>query len=773
MRPALLSLIVFLAIPAFGAASFTTDRAEPFPLNQVKLLDGPFKHATELDHQYLLKLEPDRFLAWFRKEAGLQPRAAVYGGWESQGVAGHCLGHYLSACSQMYQTTGDQELRRRVDYIVSELDACQKANGNGYVAAIPRGKEIFAEVARGDIRSKGFDLNGGWVPWYTMHKVMAGLRDSYQLSGNLQALLVLTKLADWAYATTRNLTPEQWQTMLACEHGGMNEVLADLYGITGDMKYLSLSRKFHHRAVLDALAARRDELNGKHANTQIPKLIGLAERYDLADEESDRVAADFFWERVAHHHSYVTGGHCIAEHFGPPDKLNDRLGPDTTETCNVYNMLKLTEHVFGWRQHAGVADFYERALYNHILASQHPRDGRVIYNLSLAMGGAKVYQDQFNAFTCCVGTGMENHAKYGRGIYFHTVDKLFVNLFIPSEVNWAERGIKLRQQTEFPDRDTTTLIFDAAKSTKLTLAIRYPYWAEHGAEVTLNGKELKLEPTECSYLEIRRTWERGDSVHVRFPMALRLETMPDNRNRAAIMYGPIVLAGELGEVNDPAASRPDFVPVLLTSSRDLAGWVKPENDAPLRFKTEGVGRPRDFALYPFFRMHDKRYSVYWDFFTESEWQAREAAYKAEVERLQALEARTVDVVRIGEMQPERDHNLQGENTGAGDALGRKWRHATDGGWFSFELKVVPAGANILSVTYWGSDAGNREFDVLVDGQKVASERLENNNPGKFYDQEYKLPESAVAGKQKVTVKFQAHPGKWAGGVFGARMLKAE
>ena len=341
-----------------------------------------------------------------------------------------------------------------------------------------------------------------------------------------------------------------------------------------------------------------------------------------------------------------------------------------------------------------------------------------------------------------------------------------MNLFIASELNWAERGIRLRQQTQFPDRDTTSLIFDAAKSAKLTLAIRYPYWAERGAEVTLNGKQLPLDPTPSSYLEITRTWNRGDSVQVRFPMTLRLETMPDNRNRAAIMYGPLVLAGELGEVNDPAATRPDFVPVLLSASRDRTGWLKPEEGAPLRFKTEDIGRPRDFVLYPFFRMHDKRYSVYWDFFTEPEWAARQAAYKAELERDRALEARTVDLLRIGEMQPERDHNLQGENTGAGDAFGRKWRHATDGGWFAFDMKVSPGAANVLSVTYWGGDAGNREFDVLVNGQKLATQKLENNQPGKFFEQEYPLPAGLVSGKQQVTVRFQAHPGKWAGGVFG-------
>jgi uncharacterized protein len=746
--------------------------AQPFPLSHVKLLEGPFLHAQELDHAYLLKLEPDRFLAWFRKEAGLKPKAEVYGGWESQGVAGHCLGHYLSACALMYQATGDAKLKRRVDYVVSELAICQKANANGYLAAIPRGKEVFAQVARGEITSKGFDLNGSWVPWYTMHKVMAGLRDSYQLCGNKQALQVLRGMADWAIVTTQNLTTEQWQKMLACEHGGMNEVLADLYAITGEDKYLALSKKFHHEAVLAALAAQRDELNGKHANTQIPKLIGLARRSELTGDTNDQTAAEFFWERVVNHHSYVTGGHCIGEHFGPPDKLNDRLGQHTTETCNVYNMLKLTEHVFEWSADPKAADFYERALYNHILSSQHPVDGRVIYNLSLAMGGFKEYQRQFDDFTCCVGTGMENHAKYGQAIYFHSADALYVNLFIASELNWKERGVRVKQETRFPDQGTTTLAFTCAKPAEFTLKVRHPYWAKT-IGVRVNGETIKSGTAPSTFIEIRRQWQSGDKVELSLPMDLRLETMPDNPNRVAVMYGPLVLAGKLGAVNDPAANNTDFVPVLVSEGRAPSAWLSPLAAQPCSFRTENVGRPREAVLIPFFRMHDQRYTVYWDVFTAEQWQAREAAYKAELQARRELEARIVDELKIGEMQPERDHNLQGEKTQAGDAFGRKWRHATDGGWFAFTLKCQPEGQQELLVTYWGGDAGNREFDVLVDGQKVATEKLENNRPGKFYDAVYALPDNLTRGRTQVAVKFQALPNKWAGGVFGVRLLKAK
>ncbi|MBC8097275.1 MAG: glycoside hydrolase family 127 protein, partial [Akkermansiaceae bacterium] len=413
-------------------------QARTFSAASVRLLSGPFKQGQDLAAKYLLSLEADRFLAWFRKEAGLVPKATNYGGWEAQGIAGHSLGHYLTGCALAYAATGDPQFLDRVNYIVTELAECQKAGGTGYIAAIPGGKKAYAEVAAGDIRSKGFDLNGIWVPNYTMHKVFAGLRDAYRLGGNPQALEVSKSLADWFEKTHAGLNEEQMQKILAAEHGGLNETFADLYADTGDERYLKLARRFHHKAILDPLARGEDILPGKHANTQIPKLIGLATLYELTGDRGDRAGAQFFWDRVVHHHSYVTGGHCDGEHFGAADRLNNRLSSNTTETCNVYNMLKLTEHVFGWNPSADAADFYERALLNHIRSSQHP-DGRVIYNLSLKPGFHKEYQSPYDGFTCCVGSGMENHVRYGEGIYFHNDDNLWVNLFIASEVNWKAR----------------------------------------------------------------------------------------------------------------------------------------------------------------------------------------------------------------------------------------------------------------------------------------------------------------------------------------------
>ncbi len=767
-------------------------RARPFSLHDVRLIDGPFKQGQDIAVAWLLSLEPDRFLANFRTQAGLAARAEHYGGWERQTISGHSAGHYLSACALAWAATGNDEFRRRVNYIVAELTECQRAGGDGYVAAIPGGRKAYAEIAAGNIRSSGFDLNGLWAPNYTLHKLLAGLRDAYRLTGNTQALEVARGLADWFERTHANLTEEQMQKVLACEHGGINETFADLYADTGEERYLRLSRRFHHRAILEPLARGKDILAGKHANTQIPKLIGLATRYELAGDPQDRAAAEFFWERVVNHHSYITGGNGDHEHFGPPGRLNDRLSPATSETCNVYNMLKLTRHIFGWNPDARVADFYERALLNHIRATQHP-DGRVIYNLSLKPGHHKQYQPLRDAWTCCMGTGMENHVRYGEAIYFHDDGGLWVNLYLPSELNWQARAVTIRLDTRWPYADTATLSIRCQQPQEFTLRLRYPHWARQGMTATVHpGQSTQPEDSAATarqygvssigrgaeqvpgYLELRRMWRDGDRVEVHIPMSLRTESMPDNPNRIGIFYGPTLLAADLGPVDDPRADKPGYVPVLVTEKRPVSEWVKQVSLTDLTFKTEGVGRPRDVELKPFFSLHDRRYTVYLDLFTAAEWDKRQADIRAEQEREAKLAARTLDVLRIGEMQPEREHDLRGERTAAGEAFGRKWRHATNGGWFAFQMRVDPEQRMELLCTYWGSDGGGfRQFDVLVDGTRIATQKLEQNAPNRFFDVVYPIPPELTRGKSKVTVRFQAHPGKWAGGVFGVRMLRAE
>ncbi|NLF58172.1 MAG: hypothetical protein GX580_11085 [Candidatus Hydrogenedens sp.] len=747
------------------AAQADSSPVSAFDPGAVRLLDGPFRHAQDLDAAYLLTLEPDRLLAWFRKDAGLAPKAEPYGGWEQQGVAGHSAGHYLSACAYMFQATGDARFRERTAYMVEELALCQEANGNGYVAAIPGGKEVFEKVARGEIASQGFDLNGSWVPWYTLHKLLAGLRDVHLLCGNGKALAVARGLGDWAEETTRNLTDEQWQKMLACEHGGMNEVLADLGAITGEAKYPALAEKFYHRAVLDPLAEGRDELEGKHANTQFPKIIGCERIHQLTGAEPFATIPPFFWETVTHSHSYATGGNSDDEHFGAPGKLSGRLGANTCETCNTYNMLKLTGMLFQRGARANLADYQERALWNHILASQNPDDGMVLYYLTLKPGGQKTFMTPFDSFTCCSGTGMENHARYGVSLYYHDADALYVNQFIASEVNWKEKGLRLRLDTELPKSGAVRLTVGAEKPVTAALRIRHPYWAAGSVAFLVNGEGAAVSDAP-GYAEISREWRDGDTVTFDLPLAMRLEAMPDNPKRVAAFYGPVLLAGDLGTAEEARE-----LPVFVTDGRPVTDWLKPVAGAPLAFRTVGAGRPGEVTFTPFHSFHGRRHLVYLDLYTEAEWQAEESRRRAEEARLRELEARTVDLLKIGEMQPERDHNLTGERTGVGDWQGRKWRHATDGGWFAFDLKVLPETKMELVVTYWGSETGARTFDLLVDGEKMATQTLNMDRPGEFFDVAYPLPMEFTRGKDKVNVKFQGHPGNFAGGAFGVRMMR--
>lgn len=746
-------------------------RTLQFGLDEVRLLEGPFLEATKRNEKILLNYEPDRLLAHFREQAGLEPKEEHYGGWEGESLTGHSLGHYLSSCAMMYKTTGDEEFLRRVNYIVDELDKVQKADEDGYIGAFEDGKKIFEEeIAKGEIRSAGFDLNGIWAPIYTQHKIMAGLMDAYQLCENEKALEIEKKFADWLGTIVEDLTHEEIQKMLHCEHGGVNESYVELYAVTGEEKYLELSNVFYHDAVLKPLSEGKDILPGHHANTQIPKLIGLARRYELTGDTSDRKTAEFFWERVVNHHSYVTGGNGDHEYFGAPDTLSNRLSSNTTETCNVYNMLKLSNHLFKWEANAKVADFYERALFNQILSSQHPETGHVIYNLSLEMGGHKHYQDPFG-FTCCVGTGMENHAKYQKNIYYYNDEELFVSQFISSELHWAEKGVRMTQNTKYPEEQNTSFTFECENPVDLVLQIRYPYWAEKGMSVIVNGKKVSFKNGPQSFISIDRTWKSGDKVEVSFPFNLRLETMPDNQDRVALMYGPLVLAGQLGPEDDPEASDPMYVPVLMTNDRNPEMWTTPVPDSPNTFETENIGRYRDVLLKPFYRTHDWRYTVYFDIFNEAKWEKFQEEYKAKQEAKKKLEKRTLDFFQPGEMQPERDHNFKSKDSWAHEYRRRKYREADRGGWMSCEMEVVKDESAQLAVEYWGGYQGSRTFDILVNGKVIATENISNSRPGEFYTEVYDIPPYIDRSGGVITVKFAPKDNHRAGPIFGVRTLK--
>lgn len=754
--------------------------AKPFDLADVKLLPGPFQAAMERNRAYILSLDPDRFLHNFRKNAGLEPKAPIYKGWESMGVAGQTLGHYMTACALLFRASGDARVKAKLDYIVDELALIQEKNGDGYVSGIPDGKAMFADVAAG----KGDGVHRGWVPWYTMHKLFAGLRDAHQLAGNDRAKTVLVKLSDWAIATTSKLSDAEWDKMLTHEHGGMNETLADVYALTGDAKYLELARRFSHRAVLEPLRAQQDKLFGLHANTQVPKVIGAARLYELTGNAGDGVASKYFWTRVVHHHSYAIGGNSDNEHFGPPDQLAKRLSAASAETCNTYNMLKLTRQLFAWAPSIEYADYYERALYNHILASQEPQRGMFTYFVSHKPGHFKTYSTPFDSMWCCVGTGLENHVKYGESIYFHDDKTLWVNLFIPSQLTWRKKALTVTQQTRFPYADSTRLTIATQKPVEAAFKIRCPEWLAGDAEISINGRRQKLAAKAGTYAVLQRRWKNGDRIDVRLPMSLRTEALPDDAKKVAILYGPIVLAGDLGNASVPkelwAVGQGDLfnvpdprVPVLVTDGKPLNNWIKPVANQPLVFQTVGVGKPNDVTLRPFHDLHYNRYTLYWDVFSQADWQKREAAFRLEEEQRRQLEARRVDELRVGEQQSEVDHKLHGERTSSGQFGERKWRHATDGGWFAFDMKVSPDAPMDLLFTFWGDDGGNRSFDILVDGTLVTTQTLNRDKPGEFFDKVYALPADLTKGKSKITVRLQAKPGNMAGGLFGAWMLKRQ
>ncbi|MEO5712766.1 MAG: beta-L-arabinofuranosidase domain-containing protein, partial [Luteolibacter sp.] len=750
---------IFVAVCCSVQAAPPVPAAEPFPLSQVRLLDGPFKQRQEVDARYLLSVvDPDRLLSGFRAQAGLPEKAKRYGGWEARGINGHSLGHYLSAVSALYAATGDPKALARVNYVVAELAACQKANGDGYV--LPVNKRVYEELRRGRIKASGFSLNDEWVPNYTLHKVLAGLHDAWNLAANKQALDVETQLADYLAGVYQKLTPTQAQETLKSEFGGMNEVFADLTAATGDPRYLELARTvFHHDAILGPLELGQDKLNGQHGNTQIPKIVGLARGYELTGQAGYRTAVQTFWDSVVNERSFCIGGHGEDEHFFPLEKFAENLKPHTAETCNSYNMIKLTGHLFAWDPKAAEMDFVERALLNHVMANIGRQPGEFGYFLGLESVGTKVFSTSEGAWWCCVGTGMENPARYGEQVYFHGSSALWVNLFMASELDWKEMGVKLRQETKFPDSDAMRFSLGAVKPVKFALKIRHPYWCALPV-VKVNGQAIPVTSQPSSYLTIDREWKSGDIIELQLPMKLRTEALPHSNGKTiALLYGPNVLAGIVPTTSgaaDPAKRRWDdhlkapgktgeTPPVFVaTDEADLLAHLKPTGKAFAEFRSDGVVKRQDLIFVPFNRIYEEHYAVYFPLLNPSEWKAGEGDLLAAEARRTKLDQATLDTVQPGFQQSEVEHRFQSENSESGDFQDRKWRDARGGGWFSYEVAVDPSKPVALVCTYFGGDVG-RDFDILVDGKKVASQKIEGSPRGKFFNAVYALPPAETKG----------------------------
>jgi DUF1680 family protein len=772
---------------ASPTAALATGPVALFPLNAVRLGPSPFLEAQQTDLRYILSLDADRLLAPFLREASLPLKQPTYGNWESTGLDGHMGGHYLSALALMYASTGDKEVYKRLNYFVAELKRCQQANGNGYIGGIPGGESAWKDIAQGKLQADNFSVNGKWVPWYNLHKTYAGLRDAYIYVNNAEARDMLIALCDWTLDLTAHLSEEQMQSMLRAEHGGMNEVLADVSHMTGQQKYMDLAIRFSHQAILRPLEQGQDQLTGLHANTQIPKVIGFKRIGDITSRRDWQRAAAFFWQTVHDHRTVAIGGNSVKEHFHDDKDFTSMIDEvEGPETCNTYNMLKLTGLLFQGDAKGSYADYYERALYNHILSSQHPDSGGFVYFTPMRPNHYRVYSQPQQAMWCCVGSGIESHAKYGEFIYAHRGDSLYVNLFIPSTLDWREQGVQIRQANRFPDQDSSTITVKGNKT--FTLKIRYPEWVEQGAlRIAVNGKPVAAAIGADRYVNVRRQWRDGDKVEIRLPMKTRLEQMPDKSAYYAVLHGPVVLAAKtnpfpgeqlnyladdsrMGHIASGPVCPLEQAPVLVSESTAFAGSFRPVPGRPLTFTAPGLVQatttgPTTFV--PFFRVHDARYVVYWPYSTAGDLSRRRAqAAEDEKERL-ALDAQTIDQVAPGEQQPESDHFFKAEGADAGINKGKHWRHASS--WFSYELTDKKGEARTLRLTYSKLDAGRR-FDILINDKLLAEVRLDGSAAQELYTRDYPIPAgAAIAGK--LVVKFVARDGSVAGGLYGLRLLR--
>jgi DUF1680 family protein len=593
----------------------------PFDLQAVRLRPGPMLDALEINRRFLMAQDSDRLLHMFRVTAGLPSSAAPLGGWEAPDneLRGHFTGHYLSACALLAAQTGDAAVRSRGIAVAGELARCQEAIGTGYVSAFP--VDLFDRLRVGQ---------PAWAPFYTLHKIMAGLYDTWQLSGDTRSRETLLGLARWTERWAQPLSDEEMARVIEREYGGMNEVLYNLADAAADRRWLALAQRFNRQRILDPLTAGRDELQGLHANTTIPQIIGAARGYEITGAPELRQATETFWHAVAGRRSYCTGGTSNEEHWNnPPGVL--ALSGYTEESCCTYNMHKLTRHVFAWTADPGLADYYERALFNGILGVQHPADGDKLYYLSLDGGYWKLFGTPLQDYWCCTGSMAESFAKLGDSIYFHDDAGIYVNLFIASELHWAARGLRMVLETRFPLEDSLRLTVHSTRPQRMTLRVRVPQWSA-APSAWVNGQALATGIVPGSWLTLEREWHNGDEIALRLPLRLHTVALPGDPTLQAIMYGPLVLAGRLGTEGLDATTlragptRPRTVPEytaaavsvspIVAPSAHPESWLAPVAERPLEFRT--VGQARDVTLVPLNSIFDERYAVYWRINTPGE-----------------------------------------------------------------------------------------------------------------------------------------------------------
>jgi len=722
------SKILYLLLGLFITFSAAA-QMQLFDLKEVRLKEGPFKNAQDVDLKYILALNPDRLLAPYLIASGIPVKAERYGNWESIGLDGHIAGHYLSALAMMYASTGNMEVKKRLDYMISELEKCQQKNGNGYVGGIPQGKVFWDRIHNGDIDGSNFGLNNTWVPLYNIHKLFAGLYDAYHYRNNEKAKEVLIKLGDWFIELIRPLSDEQIQNILKTEHGGINESFADLYIITKDKKYLETAKKVSHLALLNPLEKKEDKLTGLHANTQIPKVIGFEKIGVLSGNKDWTDAAQFFWENVTQKRSVAFGGNSFAEHFNPTEDFSGMLksnqGP---ETCNSYNMERLSKALFLDKNQVSYLDFYERTLYNHILSSQHPEKGGFVYFTPIRPNHYRVYSQPETSMWCCVGSGLENHSKYGELIYSHTKKDVFVNLFIPSTLHWKEKDISIEQSTKFPYQNSTDLVLKLKKSETFSMNIRCPEWAQD-FEISINGQLQKIEAKPSAYVVLNRKWKSGDQISVTFKTSTHLENLPDGSNWSAFVNGPIVLAAK--------TSNKDLDGLFADDSR--MGHVAAGKYYPLDQAYEMIGeksayiaklkdlgnlhfRLDSLELQPFFEIHDARYQMYFQNYTKEQYKEKHALLKQQEIEALALEVKTIDKINCGEQQSEVDHSYKGEKSDSGYDDTKAWRSTRS--YISYQLLNKGKSGKYLDISCT-DDSQTDKITILINEKRAQIIAAEN------------------------------------------------
>ncbi len=764
---------------------------ESFDLSNVKITKGPFYKGQQADLNYILALDPDRLLAPFLKDAGFKPIKENYGNWENSGLDGHIGGHYLSALSLMYATTGNKELMERIKYMINWLRRCQEKNGNGYVGGIPDGKAMWKEISEGQINAGTFSLNDRWVPLYNIHKLFAGLIDVYNITKLDDAKLILIKLTDWFYETTKNLSDKQIQTILISEHGGLNEAFVDVANITGESKYMEMAKRFSHKALLDPLLAHKNELTGLHANTQIPKVIGF-EKYAQANNDKEWAnASEFFWETVTNNWTISIGGNSVREHFHPANDFTSMIeSEEGPETCNTYNMLKLTRLLFLSNPDEKYINYYERALFNHILSSQHPEKGGFVYFTPMRPMHYRVYSQPQTSFWCCVGSGLENPGKYGEMIYCQTNNDLYVNLFIASELEWKNKDVKIIQETEFPYEASTKFIVKTNSPVKFNLKLRLPQWITENFEVKINDEVVDVQRDVNGYVNIEKLWKNEDTLKFSFEMKTYAEFLPDSSSWVSFLHGPIVLGAITDSSNldglwaddsrmGHVAMGPKYplneVPAIILENLDeINSVIKPIDSQKFRFSISNLENTngKNLILQPFYEIHESRYILYWPVYSQVEYEK----YKKEIVRKELqnkeLENRTIDLVWPGEQQPESDHFVKFQDSETGVFRNRHWRHAA--GFFSYQFKNPGNQKCLLRITYYGGDK-DRKFNILVNNKVVAKVELDGSLGDNFVDVDYPISKNVIEqSKSKlVEIKFVSMPGSLAGGIYGVRLMKTD